>query len=498
MWRVIIHRKSPGSSPIGGLARNAAMRYAAPIMNRLFLLLFLLLAAYPAEALTFDEARHLLARTGFGSPSRLEIERLLQYTHESAVEEIFGFVVSRPFTQPPPDIDQPLPARGERQDANFRKDINERGLALKSWWWGEMLATDSPFTEHMVLFWHNHFTSSLQKVKWPGYLYRQNLLFRDHALGNFGQLLKEIARDPAMVLYLDGQANRKSQPNENFARELMELFTLGEGHYGERDVKEAARAFTGWSFDPRSGEVVFNPKQHDPGIKQVLGRNVRSGEEVVQVLLDHPETAKHLTRKFWREFVSPEPDEDEVLRLAGILRENNYEIRPLLKAILTLPAFWDSENRGSLVKSPVDLTVGSLRLLGIKSIDGKRLAQAGKILGQDLFDPPNVKGWPGGVTWINSTTLSRREQLLRRLARGREMEGGADPGLGAGYNPLAVDNPSIMPSLTELDREASPRTVATLKRLLLSVPPVDPVAEKGITLRRAAQHLFLDPAYQVK
>ncbi|MBF0168913.1 MAG: DUF1800 domain-containing protein [Alphaproteobacteria bacterium] len=472
-------------------------------MKRLFLLIFLLLAARPGFALTFDEARHLLARTGFGSPSRFEIERLLQYSHDSAVEEIFGFVIARPFTQPLSDLDQPLPGRAERQTLNdaekmdFRKDINERGLALKAWWWGEMLATDSPFTEHMVLFWHNHFTSSLQKVKWPGFLYRQNLLFRDHALGNFGDLLKEITHDPAMVLYLDSQANRKSRPNENFARELMELFTLGEGHFTERDVKEAARAFTGWNFDPRSGEVVFNARQHDPGIKQVLGQNVRTGEDVVRVLLEHPQTARHLVKKLWLEFVSPEPDEAELQRLATLLRDNNYEIRPLMKALLTLPAFWAPENKGSLVKSPVDIAVGSLRLLGIKNMDGKRLAHLGKALGQDLFDPPNVKGWPGGQAWITSTTLSRREQLLRRLARGRESDG-ADPGLGAGYNPLALDNPSAMPSLADLDREANPRSVATMKRLMLAIPPVDPVAETGISLRRAALQLFLDPAYQVK
>jgi uncharacterized protein (DUF1800 family) len=476
------------------------------VMKRLFSLAFLSLALWtgPAWALTFDEARHLMARVGFGQPARFEIERLMQYSHESAVEEVFSWVISKPMTQPDSDIDELLPtgferkAMSEKDKMTFRREVQDRNLALKSWWWGEMLATDSPFTEHMVLFWHNYFTSSVQKVKWPGFLYRQNLLFRQYALGNFGQLLKEIVKDPAMVLYLDTQTNRKGQPNENFARELMELFTLGEGHYSEQDVKEAARAFTGWSFDPKSGEVVFNPKAFDAGGKKVLGQIVQSSDDVVRVLLERPETAQHLVRRFWREFVSPDPDEGEVLRLSAILRDNNYEIRPMLKAMFTMPAFWANENRGTLVKSPVDVLVGSLRMLGIKKTDNKRLAQLGRALGQDLFDPPNVKGWPGGETWITSTTLSRREQFLRRLMRGREGEG-ADPGLGASYNPLAVDNPSIMPSLADLDREAKPRAINAMQRLLLSVPPVDGAkAGEGISLRQAALHLLLDPAYQVK
>lgn len=477
-------------------------------MKRLFSLIFLLLALAnrPAVALSFDEARHLLSRLGFGQPARVEIERLLQYSQESAVEEVFGLVLSRPLTQPSLDIDEPLPppkARktlSDKEKLALKKELQDRAMALKSWWWGEMLATDSPFTEHMVLFWHNYFTSSLQKVKGPGHLYRQNLLFRQYALGNFGQLLREIVKDPAMVLYLDSQTSRKGQPNENFARELLELFTLGEGNYSEADVKEAARAFTGWRLDQRSGELVFDASEHDAGVKKFLGQTVYNGDDVIRLLLDRTETARHLVARLWREFVSPDPDEAEVARLADLLRDSHYEIRPVLKALFTSQAFWAAENRGTLMKSPVDIVVGSLRLLGVKKSDTRRLAQLGKVLGQDLFDPPNVKGWPGGNAWITSTSLSRRELFLRRLMRGREGEATMpDSGLGAGYNPLAVDNPSVMPSLADLDREAKPRTVQTLKRLLLAVPPVDSVkAGEGLSLRQAALSLLLDPAYQVK
>lgn len=477
-------------------------------MKRLFFFVFLLtfLAFRPAFALSFDEARHLLARLGFGQPARVEIERLLQYSQESAVEEVFGLVLTRPLSQPSLDIDAPAPtpkdrkAMSDKEKMEMRADVQDRAMALKSWWWGEMLLTDSPFTEHMVLFWHNYFTSSLQKTKWPGFMYRQNLLFRQQALGNFGELLQEIVKDPAMVLYLDTQTNRKGQPNENFARELMELFTLGEGNFSETDVKEAARAFTGWRFDARAGEVVFDAKRHDAGPKKVLGQVVYDGEDVVRLLLERPETAKRLVTRFWLEFVSPDPDDAEIAKLADLLRDSHYEIRPVLKALFTSHAFWAPENRGALTKSPVDVLVGSLRMLGVGKTDLRRLAQLGKAMGQDLFDPPNVKGWPGGDAWITSTTLSRREQFLRRLMRGREGDAAmADPGLGAGYNPLAVDNPGVMPSLADLDREAKPRAEQTLKRLLLCVPPVDPPRPgEGLTLRQTAISLLLDPAYQVK
>jgi len=463
----------------------------------------LLFAPGAAGALTFDESRHLLARVGFGLPSRAEIERFMPFSQESAIEEVFGLMQSKPLTQPPPEIEAPPKALGKGPDERTRHDFmrtqtQEQAKRLKAWWWGEMLATDSPFTEHMVLFWHNHFTSSLRKVKWPGFLYRQNLLFRIHAAGNFAELLREIVRDPALMIYLDSQTNRPESPNENFARELFELFTLGEGHFSEFDVKEAARAFTGWQFDPKSGEVVFRRPRHDPGEKSVLGQKVRTGDDVVRVLLEQPRTAEFITEKLWREFISDSPDADEIKRLATLFRASGYELRPLLKGLFATQAFWAPEARGLLVKSPVDLVVGTVRLLSVPHVDPRRLAQVGRALGQDLFDPPNVKGWPGGTRWISTDSLARREQFLRQIARGREGDG-PDPGLGAGYNPLATDNPSIMPSLADLDRMASPRAVEALSRLLLALPPLDPPRTlDGASLRRIALGFLLDPAFEVK
>ena len=198
-----------------------------------------------------------------------------------------------------------------------------------------MLTTPSPLTEKMVLFWHNHFVSSLQKVRSPVLMYRQNALLRKHALGYFGDLLHEVAKDPAMVIYLDSASNRKGQPNENFAREVMELFTLGEGNYGENDIKEAARAFTGWSLDPDTGEFVVRPLIHDDGVKTVLGRSGNfDGDAVLDILLAQPQTAEFIVAKLWREFVSPTPDPAEVKRIARMFRDNRYNIKVALRALL--------------------------------------------------------------------------------------------------------------------------------------------------------------------
>jgi uncharacterized protein (DUF1800 family) len=225
-----------------------------------------------------------------------------------------------------------------------------------------MLATRSPLTERMTLFWHNHFVSSQQKVRYTRLMYEQNVLLRRHAVGNFGELLHAVSKDPAMVIYLDSASNRKGKPNENFAREVMELFTLGEGNYSEQDIKEAARAFTGWSVDPDSGEFMFRRPAHDDGVKTVLGRSGNfDGDAVLDILLAQPQTAEFIVSKLWREFVSPAPDAMEVKRIARMFRDNRYNIKVALRALLTADAFYAPQNRAVLIKSPVELIVGTLR-----------------------------------------------------------------------------------------------------------------------------------------
>jgi uncharacterized protein (DUF1800 family) len=309
---------------------------------------------------------------------------------------------------------------------------------------GEMLSTPSPLTERMTLFWHSHFVSSQQKVKLAELMYRQNVTLRAQALGNFGAMLHAVARDPAMIVYLDSAQNRKGAANENFARELMELFTLGEGNYGESDVKEAARAFTGWSLDRERGEFVFRRAVHDYGSKTVLDRTGNfDGDDVIDILLAQPSTAEFVSRKLWREFVSPDPDAAEVKRIAARFRDSGYDIKTALYALLTSDAFYARENRGTLFKSPVDLVVGTLRQFGMHPGDTIPFAVAAAGMGQNLFSPPNVRGWPGQEAWINTSSLLARKQFLDRLMRA---EGGA-----AGL-------PQSMPgdTMTASDRTPSP------------------------------------------
>jgi uncharacterized protein (DUF1800 family) len=342
----------------------------------------------------------------------------------------------------------------------------------------------------MALFWHNHFTSALRKVKWPTLMYRQNLLLRRHALGNFREMLHAIAKDPAMILYLDNQSNRKGKPNENFAREVMELFTLGEGRYSERDIKEAARAFTGWMVDRTTGQFRVDPRRHDPGSKTFMGRTgAFDGDDILDIILEQPQVAIFISEKLWREFIAGDPDPQEIARLARIFRAADYEIKPLVQAILMSPDFRASGNRGTLVKSPVELIVGTARMFNIGANDGRRFARLGRYLGQDLFDPPNVKGWPGGNAWITSNTLLARQHFLELVVRATGMPPGDGPRRPAMVNqalPMAGERRIVAGLSTD-----------NAGNVLLPIPPVNPIPA-GVDLGTLIGRLVLDPAYQLK
>jgi uncharacterized protein (DUF1800 family) len=456
-------------------------------LPRLAILAVLSFSGFPSVAIAMDynQARELLARTGFAARPA-EIEALVHVDYARAVDQLLGSAGTVAETPPPAWINEPPPDfrqirnMSQEERKQFRQLQRERGLELKGWWYTEMITTSSPLTEHMTLFWHNHFTSSLRKVKWPPFMYRQNILLRRYALGNFAELLHAIARDPAMILYLDSQTNRKDKPNENFARELLELFTLGEGHYSERDIKEAARAFTGWMVNRRTGQFWFNARQHDFGIKHFMGHKGNfDGDDILDIVLEQPQVAVHITAKLWREFISETPDAQEVARLSAVFRDAHYEIKPLLRAMFLSPAFQAPENRGTLTKSPVELIVGTTRLLQVPAAEPVRLARVGRYLGQDVFDPPNVKGWPGGTDWINTRTLLARQQFLEHMVRGREM--GASmravaPGTGPWPDGLSNDNAA---------------------RVLLPIPPVNSVPQDADPRTRLAD-LVLDPAYELK
>jgi uncharacterized protein (DUF1800 family) len=459
-------------------------------------MLALLLLPGAACGMSYDEARHLLARTGFGGTS-VQIEALRRLPYTEGVTQLLHDTHGAALTSPPTWVNEPLPdfrrlrSMSEAQRKRFRQQLREQRIELKTWWYGEMIATPSSVTERMTVFWHNHFTSSLRKVKRPTLLYRQNVLLRRHALGNFRDLLHAIAKDPAMVLYLDNQTNRKKKPNENFARELLELFTLGKGHYSERDIKEAARAFTGWMVDRRTGQFRFNSRQHDNGTKYFLNRRgLFDGDDILDIILEQPEVAVFITAKLWREFISDTPNQRELTRLAAIFRDSNYQIKPLLRALLLSPYFRAPENRGTLIKSPVELIVGTARLFDVRPNEPRRLAALGRNLGQDLFDPPNVKGWPGGAAWITTSTLATRQQFLGRLLRGREMS----QQQGARSVQLNMRNQQEMLSTAGLPAGLNSKQ---LERLVLPFPPVQPVPD-DLDLRARISYLVLDPVYQLK
>lgn len=438
---------------------------------------------------SFQDARHLLSRTGFGGNLR-DIEQLTAMDRESAVDYLLNRAVRRAATNPPRDVVTSIPPQQGLKEMSpeekkaFKQERKEEALALKAWWYGELLETPSPLTERMTLFWHNHFTSSVKKVKWPALLYHQNVLLRRHAVGSYRDLLFQIAKDPAMVLYLDTQSNHKDHPNENFARELFELFTLGEGQYSEADIKEAARAFTGWHVALRhGGAFTFNRHQHDGGVKHVLGKTgAFGGDDVLALLLDQPGCATYVAGKLWREFVSDQPDQREVQRLGAVFRSGGYQIAPLVRALFTSPHFWATENRGTLIKSPVELIVGTIRLFELPIRETEVLAKYGQRLGQDLFDPPNVKGWPGGTRWITSATLLNRWQLLQRGLRGSET-GHMHAGRGGG----TMHGPAWM---VEAD-------IDQVQAVLAPVDPIHPLPESADRWH-VIQQLVLDPVYQLK
>jgi uncharacterized protein (DUF1800 family) len=405
------------------------MEGAAAFSAGLSTTLWSALPAHAASAMGFDDARHLLSRTSFGvTPA--EVRALESLDYSVAVDRLLANPRREAMTPAPEWIGLgPAEVQRRQQSAEAERKkgvdgknlsivrpVQEQGRELRNWWVEEMIATDQPLVERMTLFWHGHFTSSLMKVRYPASLYRQNALFRREALGNYATLLKAVARDPAMLIYLDGRGSVARQPNENFARELLELFTLGEGHYSEADIKAAARAFTGWSIDRETGHFVDHAGQHDGGEKTFLGKAGRfGGEDILTILLAQPRTAELIVEKLWREFVSLKPDPVEITRLAAGFRQGGYEMKPLMRAMFLSPAFRDPANRGALIKSPVDLIVSTVHVLGLPVPEKTGLVRMLQGLGQMPFDPPNVKGWAGGESWISTYTLLLRQQFLRRM-----------------------------------------------------------------------------------
>ena len=367
--------------------------------------------------------QHLLWRAGFGpmaenaadldNISQKDLWKLLLKTSEKQPQKIqvadgladgvYIGVKDLAMQNAAMTADQKVAQRKQRQQKS-----RENLKSLNILWLDEMINSESQLREKMSLFWHGHFACRVINS-----YFQQELLdvVRTNALGNFGDLLREVSKCPSMLQFLNNQQNKKSHPNENFAREVMELFTMGRGNYTEEDVKEGARAFTGWGFNLK-GEFVFRKNVHDEGQKTFLGKTGNfDGDDILDMLLQNDHTADFITRKIYRYFVNDTPDEQNIQLLSKRFKNSNYDIKKLLEDIYTSEWFYNEKNIGVRIKSPVELLAGIRRFLPLQLDNDNAQLLFQKVLGQILFYPPNVAGWPGGKNWIDSSTLMVRLQI---------------------------------------------------------------------------------------
>jgi uncharacterized protein (DUF1800 family) len=401
-----------------------------------------------------QSAAHLLSRAAFGGTPE-EVVRLAAMTRGQAVAALLEEAAEAPPPARPAWVKDPW-VNTERRYADTPREVAAEGHrstrrryaselnALRSWWLGHMIRTEAPLRELMTLFWHGHFATATSKVMISQAIYQQNATLRRHALGDFRTLLRELTLDPAMMMFLDLEGSDKAKPNENYARELLELFTVGIGHYTERDIKETARALTGWTLDappgtPKKGKdapttprdfardglfPTFVPARHDDGAKTIFGETRRFDlDGVIELLARHDATASFITGKLIAFFGVADESGALRKRLASSFVASKGQIQPVLRTLFTSPEFDSDASRGSQIKSPVRLLVGACRQLELEVEPTPMLAQLAAAMGQELFDPPNVKGWPGGRAWIGAGTLAVRYHLPEALIDGREPAG---------------------------------------------------------------------------
>jgi hypothetical protein len=365
----------------------------------------------PSEQSPWDikKVGHLYSRASFGA-TWTELENGLQAGPEETVAVLLkGGLPRKDFEQQTAEMAQSI-ARANN------------GQLARAWWLYRMLLSPHPLREKLTLFWHNHFATSNAKVNNAGFMLGQYELMNRHALGNFRSLLQEISKDPAMMVWLDTSLSKKGMPNENYARELMELFSLGIGHYTEKDVREAARAFTGWEI--QQGKAVFSPARHDDGEKTVLSEKGKwTGADIVRICLEQPSTPYFIAGKLYRFLISETvPAPHELLEpLAKQFRKSDFDFGALVETMLRSNLFFSPAVYRTQVKSPVDFALGIVRSLEART-GTTALAAALQGLGQDLFYPPSVKGWDGGPAWLNGQTLLFRQNLALTLSSGEDKD----------------------------------------------------------------------------
>jgi len=467
------------------------------------------------DAFDYWKAHHLMQRAGFGGTPD-EVRELTSLGLDGAIARLVRFdgVPAEPADGGfDPDIMQPISPeqrrayrqaqqRGDEEAVSAfrrRRQQSQRAdrqqlRAIRRWWLERLVGTPRPLEEKMTLFWHGHFATGYRAIEDSWHMERQIALFREHALGDFKRLTHRIIRDPAMLEYLNNDRNVARRPNENLARELMELFTLGEGNgYGEQDIKEGARALTGYHFDDDA--FVFRRALHDRGPKRIFGRQGDfDGDDLVDLIFQQPAAAEFIVLKLYRAFVHDLPGDEiaperrSFLRaLAGEFRRSGFDVGSLLETLFRSEHFHHPSNMTARIKSPVELLVGTVRTLGTPARDRRSAEDALSAMGQDLLEPPSVRGWPGGRTWINTSTMFVRQNYAVYLLTGQRPKAW---GWRADRTPY--DAMRLIAPLLEIDPAgADPETVATylLHHALGSAPHPDRVASIASFLARRGGRL---------
>lgn len=441
-------------------------------------------------SISTDEAAHLLRRAGFsGTPD--EIDDLAARGREGAVDFLINY--NQVDNKAMEDV---LAASFDFSNPQDNQTFNQN--EIRRWWLTRMVFTRRPFEEKMTLFWHNHFATGLSKVQ-EVLMYIQNLTLRTHALDRFDTLLEKVSKDPAMLVWLDGLTNVLGRPNENFGREVMELFTMGindvvtgQPNYTEEDVKEVARAFTGYKFnrnrnnpDPYAITFLIQANQHDNTAKTIFGQTANfSGDDVVTILAAKRATARYLVREIFEFFVYPlttsTADKNTIDKFADVYMSSDHSIKSLMRAILSSDEFYSERALFSLIKQPVEFVVGSIRMLGAvynpgtpeRRVNANVLSGATRVMGQDLFNPPDVNGWDLHLAWINTATMLDRFNFTNTTLTNRN-----------------TTNTSLHVTLDQLKKYTKSSTKKTVKKFLSLLGPLD---VNGDTIKMLRDYLDRD------
>jgi len=458
----------------------------------------------------YEQARHLLWRAGFGgTPQQIQTlagwgpEKSVDYLLDSRkidFEPVKQDLFDKDIMRPPSDEERMAyraaqKSQNEDEVAKFRRlrqdreqDDRKQVSEMQKWWLKRMIETPRPLEEKMTLFWHGHFATSYRTIENSYHMFVQNEMFRKHATGNFADLMFGIIRDPAMIAYLDNDDSRKGKANENLAREIMELFSLGVGAYTEMDIKEGARALTGYTF--KDDEFTFVKNNHDDGVKSILGKKGKfDGDDFVRAILEQRACSRYICRKLYSFFVNDLPpverlaDKDldpaagkTIAGLSDTMLLNKYEVRPVLRKLFLSEHFYDTRFMNEQVKSPVTLVVGAVRSMNTPVRDRSTLNDALDYMGQNIMFPPSVKGWEGGRSWMNTSTMYVRQNILTYLLTGKKPVGYDANADNEKYDPMP-----LLSELAKVDPGAASdpaRVIDYLMRLTLGT--VSPSAREPL------------------